>query len=76
MNTESVAANPLQRTPLYLTTKEVAARLRIHRSTLYRMIAAGQFPAPARIGLGRSAWPQSDIDAYLEGCLAARGALQ
>lgn len=76
MNNDQLAANPLPRTPLYLTAKEVAARLRMHRSTLYRMIAAGQFPPPARIGLGRSGWPQSDIDTYLADCIAARGVLQ
>ncbi len=46
-----------------LTLPEVAARLRVNRRTLERLIAAKEFPAPLKIG-ARSLVPLSDLEAY------------
>lgn len=38
----------------------------LSRATLYRMIAAGRFPAPVRLGKGAVGWRQSEVRAWLE----------
>lgn len=48
-------------TPLLITLEQAAQRLAISRRTLERLMAAGEFPAPLK--LGRSAWV-ADVDAY------------
>lgn len=54
-----------------LTVREVALRLNISRSTLYKMLNAGEFPpAPYRVR-GRPRWPESLVDAWIEGQRAA-----
>lgn len=35
------------------------------RSTIYRLIATGQFPAPIKLGPATSAWDASAIDAWI-----------
>ncbi len=47
-----------------LTLEQAAAILAISRRTLYRMIAAGEFPAPLRVGGARRV-AASDLTAYL-----------
>lgn len=61
---------------LFLGTKEVCTVFRFSRSTLYRLIDAGEFPHPIKIGLGKNGWLRSDIDAYLNERIAARGVAQ
>lgn len=39
-----------QREPDLLTIPQAAARIGIHRDTLYRLAATGQFPPAVRIG--------------------------
>ena len=48
-----------------LTRTEVEARCRIGRSTIYRLMRAGQFPTPIRIGPRAVRWPTSEIDTWL-----------
>lgn len=45
--------------------KEVAAKVGLGQSTLYRMIADGRFPKPFELVPGRTAWIESDIDDWL-----------
>jgi predicted DNA-binding transcriptional regulator AlpA len=45
--------------------KEVIAKVGLGQSTLYRMMAAGQFPKPFEIVPGRNAWIEGDIDEWL-----------
>lgn len=47
-----------------LTLPEVAARLRVNRRTLERLIAAKEFPLPLKVG-SRSLVPLADLRAYL-----------
>lgn len=50
---------------------EVAQRLRKSRSGVYRLIAAGLFPKPIKIGRN-SGWPEHDTDAFLAARVAER----
>jgi excisionase family DNA binding protein len=49
--------------PLLITMEQAAQRLAISRRTLERLMAAGEFPSPLK--LGRSARVEAkDVDAY------------
>jgi len=45
--------------------KQVAAKVGLGQSTLYRMIAEGRFPEPFEIIPGCKGWIESDIDDWL-----------
>jgi prophage regulatory protein len=44
------------------------------RQHRHRLIKAGKFPAPVKLGENTVAWVESEIDAYLEHCIAERDA--
>ena len=44
--------------------KDVVRETSLHRATIYRRIAAGEFPPPRPIGGGRVAWPERDVEAW------------
>jgi prophage regulatory protein len=48
-----------------LRLAEVKARTGLSRTTIYRRIAAGAFPASVPISAGLVAWYQSDVDAWV-----------
>ncbi|OXJ19403.1 AlpA family transcriptional regulator [Burkholderia sp. AU6039] len=48
-----------------LRFKQVAAKVGLGQSTLYRMIAAGTFPKPFELVPGRTAWLEDDVEAWL-----------
>ena len=48
-----------------ITRKEVEAQCRITRSTVYRLMRAGEFPEPIRIGPRSIRWRVSEIEAWL-----------
>ena len=56
-----------------LRRQEVERRCQLSRSTIYRLMRAGQFPEPIRIGPRAVRWSQQEIDAYLAGCPRATG---
>jgi prophage regulatory protein len=43
------------------------------RSTIYRMVASGVFPAPVQVGLRAVAWRWSDLDRWSESRRSAFG---
>ncbi|MGF1614278.1 MAG: helix-turn-helix transcriptional regulator [Gammaproteobacteria bacterium] len=45
--------------------KTVLARTGLSRSTLYRKIAEGTFPAQLRISIHGAGWRESDIDLWV-----------
>ena len=45
----------------FLKLPEVVTETSLSRATIYRMIAAGTFPAPIRVSPHRVAWPESTI---------------
>lgn len=49
----------------------VIARTGISRSTLYRMVAAGDFPRPIRLTERASAWSSAAVDAWIASKIAA-----
>ena len=62
-------------TPIHLLRlPEVKARTGHSRSEIYRRIAAGDFPAPVKIGERASAWPEHEVSAWCEARIAARDA--
>jgi prophage regulatory protein len=42
------------------------------RAHVYRMIHAGKFPPPLKLGDGASAWLEEEIDRWLDGRAAQR----
>lgn len=60
--------------PALRTTQEVAAALRIGRTTLYELIASGELPKPVKLG-SRSLWLQSDIERFVAKKVAERETL-
>ena len=48
-----------------ITRKEVELRCRIGRSSIYRLMRAGRFPLPIRIGLRAVRWRESEIDDFI-----------
>lgn len=48
-----------------LRLAEVKARTTLSRTTIYRRISAGTFPAAHRISVGLVAWYESDIEAWV-----------
>jgi excisionase family DNA binding protein len=55
-----------------VTLPEFAKRLNVSTRTVHRLIAAGQFPAPVRVG-GALRWFPSDIVGYMNELRRARG---
>lgn len=53
------------------TMREAAAGLTVSKRTLERLIAAGEFPKPVKLGRS-SRVPASDIAAYIEGLIRRR----
>lgn len=55
--------------PPYLTVKDVAVRLQLSESLIYRMIEQGKLPCH-RVGTGRGVIrvSEEDLESYLAGC--------
>jgi len=67
---ESSVPNQFPKDPngrLALSATEVARMLGIARSQIFKLVAAGRFPRPTRLGRRTPRWLVSDIERYLEG---------
>lgn len=53
---------------------EVKARTGLSRSEIYRRVTAGEFPAPVKLGVRASAWPEHEVVGWCQGRIAARDA--
>lgn len=51
----------------FLRLPEVCSLTGLSRSTLYRLAAAGEFPAPVKITARTSGWPESTVAAWMAG---------
>ena len=51
---------------------QVKDRTRLGRSEIYRRIAAGNFPAPIKLGIRASAWVSAEIDDWIAKRIAER----
>ncbi len=49
-----------------LRPPEVTVRTGLSRTTLWRRVRAGTFPAPVELGANSIGWPASEITAWLE----------
>jgi len=57
-----------------LRLPEVLSRVGLGRSAWYAMIAAGKAPAPIRLSVRCSAWPSTEIEAWIAARIAERPA--
>ena len=48
-----------------LRRRQVEARTGLGRSSLYALIAAGQFPSPIRLSANTDGWLEHEIDAWI-----------
>lgn len=48
----------------FLTLREVAQAAGISRSSIYRRVAEGTFPAPLKVGPRTSRWSQEEVAAW------------
>lgn len=48
-----------------ITIAELTKKVSLGRSTIYALIAKGQFPKPFALAPNRNAWIESDIDKWL-----------
>lgn len=54
----------INETSFYLTDKQVAQRYGVHRTTVWRWVRSGSFPAPKPISDGCKRWADNDIAAH------------
>ena len=43
---------------------EIVAQLGLSRSTIFRMVKSGRFPAPLRVGARAVRWREADVAAW------------
>ena len=48
-----------------LRIKDVVEKTKLSRSTIYAMVASGDFPAMKKLGKGITYWRESDIDEWI-----------
>ena len=48
-----------------LSVREVVERVGLHRSTIWKKIRAGGFPAPIELCENKIGWPASEISTWL-----------
>jgi prophage regulatory protein len=67
--------NPTKQSPTTSTRQlrilrlpEVKAKTGFARSTIYALMASGEFPSSIRIGARAVGWLESDIDQWIETC--------
>ncbi len=60
--------------PMLLRIGDVERMVGLGRSSIYRNMDAGKFPAPLALGTGAVRWRYSDIAAWVDGLQQARAA--
>lgn len=53
---------------------QVKALTGLSRSGIYRLVAAGDFPAPVKLGERSVAWSEEEVAAWCQARIAARNA--
>lgn len=51
-----------------------AKGIKYSKPQLWRLVKAGTFPAPIKLGAGRNAWVEDEIDRWIADRIAARDA--
>jgi prophage regulatory protein len=67
-------AEQVQQALAILRRKQVEARTGLKRSTIYAKVAAGEFPAPIRLGARAVGWLEAEIQQWLTSRVAERRA--
>ena len=62
----------IQNSKLLLRKSEVLRRTGWSTSTLYNRMSDNTFCRPVRIGPRLVAWPEAEVQAYIDQCIAAR----
>jgi prophage regulatory protein len=57
---------PLDVQDRFCSPRETSRIVNLSRTTLWRQVCAGAFPAPVRISPGRIAWRRSDLERWIE----------
>jgi prophage regulatory protein len=65
-----------QKREALLRKREVLRLLGISNSSFYAFIKAGKLPPGVPIGPRMKGWPASEIDAYIQSCIAKRDVKQ
>lgn len=50
-----------------LRLRDVKARVGLGTSTIYRKLAAGEFPAPVRLGPASVRWRETELQRWIDG---------
>jgi prophage regulatory protein len=66
MTTSTLQPQPSPLTPLLLRDREVAELLGISRSSVWKLAATGELPAPLKIGGRAARWEHAAIVGYVE----------
>ena len=65
-STETAIAPRSSPSPLFARLPTVMQATGLGRSTIYRLVASGSFPAPIHLGARAVAWRWSDLDRWSE----------
>ena len=57
-----------------LRRSEVEFRTGLARTSIYRLMRAGKFPTPIRVGIRSVRWPESEIERWIGSRPRATGA--
>jgi prophage regulatory protein len=52
--------------PVLLRRPEVSRRTGLSRTTIYRLVQSGEFPAPRQLGARAVAWSEAEVSAWIE----------
>lgn len=56
---------PVEKAARLISAREVQSRTSLSRTSLWRLVRKGEFPAPARLGGNRIAWLESSVSAWI-----------
>ncbi|EGQ8174518.1 AlpA family transcriptional regulator [Vibrio vulnificus] len=68
MRTTAIGGRPMR----FLKLKEVMEKTALSRSAIYRKMNEDQFPQSISLGDRAVAWVESEVDEWMEECLALR----
>jgi prophage regulatory protein len=59
-----------------LRLNTVLSRTGLARSTIYKLMAEGNFPFPVKITTKAVAWPSNSIETWITSCIAGTNTIQ
>lgn len=60
------------RPTVFIRQDDVLRRTALSRGTLYELIGAGRFPKPLKLGKRINAWPEREIEEWMQARIAER----